>query len=491
MEMPTKIGLGERVSERLMPQWYIDLNAAKRPVVISLMILLVSFPLLGVALFAAMDMTDAATEMKSLLAQPTASLQAIDKASADYHDAVERFGAAVLIAIVYSLVVTNAMTYLSTGVSRASLIRIHALLKRVATGDLTVSIKRGSKSQIGDIEDAIARMLESMNSAIRRIDASAEELRDALKALATNSEGASIAIGDVAQTVSSISEGAVEQVDLVTRAVDGVIEIEQRINTAADGAARASEHSGRAQQLTEEGAARALDLRQTMEEVRSTSENTARTVAALEQKSGDIDEIVHAITDIASQTNLLALNAAIEAARAGEQGRGFAVVAEEVRKLAENAQESAGDIAGLIDEIQAQTADAVKAMETGAARVEDGVGAVGRNHAAFNEIAGAVQSFHESAADIAQLALRISEQGANVRGQIESAAAVAEQSSASTEEVSASTEQTAAAAEQVTAAAARVGSTARELRILSERFKLAGAPRADVARSEPGREDAR
>ena len=226
-----------------MPQWYMDLNAAKRPTVISLMILVVSFPLLGVALFAAMDMTDAAGEMKSLLAQPAASLQAIDNAAADYHDAVERFKAAVLIAISYSLVVTNAMTFFSTGVSRASLIRIHALLKRVATGDLTVKIERGSKSQIGDIEDAIARMLESMNSAIRRIDVSAEELREALKELSTNSEGASVSIGDVAQTVSSISEGAVEQVDLVTRAVDGVIEIEQRINTASDGAARASEQA--------------------------------------------------------------------------------------------------------------------------------------------------------------------------------------------------------------------------------------------------------
>jgi methyl-accepting chemotaxis protein len=51
----------------------------------------------------------------------------------------------------------------------------------------------------------------------------------------------------------------------------------------------------------------------------------------------------------------MALNTAIEAARAGEQGRGFAVVAEEVRKLAEQSQEAAKKIAGLIGEIQGDT----------------------------------------------------------------------------------------------------------------------------------------
>jgi methyl-accepting chemotaxis protein len=63
---------------------------------------------------------------------------------------------------------------------------------------------------------------------------------------------------------------------------------------------------------------------------------------------------VQTITGIAGQTNLLALNAAIEAARAGQQGRGFAVVAEEVRQLAEESQSAAGDIAGLVETIQAE-----------------------------------------------------------------------------------------------------------------------------------------
>ena len=82
----------------------------------------------------------------------------------------------------------------------------------------------------------------------------------------------------------------------------------------------------------------------------------ATAIDDLAERSERIGGIVTTITGLAEQTNLLALNAAIIAAQAGEQGKGFAVVADEIRKLAEETQGAAGEIATLIGEIQAARA---------------------------------------------------------------------------------------------------------------------------------------
>jgi len=95
-----------------------------------------------------------------------------------------------------------------------------------------------------------------------------------------------------------------------------------------------------------------IKLLHSFKETANNSDEVTQLLEAFDAKFTEINLFATSITDISNQTNLLALNAAIEAARAGEMGRGFAVVADEVKNLASKSGEMAGNINGLLSELQ-------------------------------------------------------------------------------------------------------------------------------------------
>jgi methyl-accepting chemotaxis protein len=223
-----------------------------------------------------------------------------------------------------------------------------------------------------------------------------------------------------------------------------------------------------------------------MRSVRDSSEAVSTVIAELATKSEQIGQIVQTITGIAHQTNLLALNAAIEAARAGEQGRGFAVVAEEVRKLAEESQQAAQEISGLIGAIQNETAAAVEVVEDGALKTADGARVVEQARSAFLSIGQAVEDMNTRVEQIAAATQHITVATTTMQDSIAEAAAVAEESSASTEQVSASTEQTSASSQEVAAGAAEMAGSADALRALVGNFQLEPGS-SDGSQTDAGR----
>ncbi len=99
-------------------------------------------------------------------------------------------------------------------------------------------------------------------------------------------------------------------------------------------------------------------------------------LAVLNEKAGNINQVVTTITKVADQTNLLSLNAAIEAEKAGEYGRGFSVVASEIRRLADQTAVATYDIEQTVKEIQSAVSAGVMGMDKFSEEVRRGIGEV-------------------------------------------------------------------------------------------------------------------
>ena len=293
----------------------------------------------------------------------------------------------IFMGMVLALIIASYLLVALYRSMKESIMAIFAGTKEFATGDWREGISISSTDEFADISISLNSVREKMRPMITNILHSAQQLSASSEELTISSEQVAQSSNHVYASVAQVAIGAEQQLQAVHKSITAIEQMSDSIRQVATNTSLATHSSEQTAEAARKGTVAIKTAMEQMTNIEISVIDSASVVKNLGERSQEIGQIVDTISAIAGQTNLLALNAAIEAARAGEQGRGFAVVAEEVRKLAEQSQEAAKQIATLIAEIQSQTGKAVDAMQSGTKIVKIGTETVNSAGEAFNEIA--------------------------------------------------------------------------------------------------------
>ncbi|MGI6091809.1 MAG: methyl-accepting chemotaxis protein [Negativicutes bacterium] len=371
------------------------------------------------------------------------------------------------------ILVTVAIAYYIAKRATLPILAILAATQKVAAGNLQVEpLKISSQDELGQLAEGFNKMLIELRDLITIVANSAEQVAASSEELTASAEQSAEAATHIAERITEVAAGTERQLYDINSSNSVIGNMTEGINQIAANSASLAKIVDKTTEAVRNGDKTVNITIEQMGNVEKTVFDSAQVVAKLGERSKEIGQIVTTISNIAGQTNLLALNAAIEAARAGEQGRGFSVVAEEVRKLAEQSQTAAKEIADLIVEIQNDTNEAILAMKQGTLEVKNGLDAVNITGAAFLDIRKLVE---EMLSQINNISAEIQEMAAGshqIVATVEDVARICQDTAGQSQSVSAATQEQSASMQEVAASSQALAKMAEDLQKAVIAFKL-------------------
>ncbi len=391
----------------------------------------------------------------------------------DYSSGQTQILMTTVIAIVICTVMGIALILLFSNHITRPIRRIADDTKRVAAGDLTTGdVIVRNKDEIGDLAANFNLMKQQLISLVAQVTVSADKVTASSRSLQQSIGETTQAGKSIADATQQIASGIDSQAQSTHQSTIAMEEMAQGIQRIADTATTTYEAS--VQSVDEAKAGQSL-IRESIDRMHAVGQVMKQIVTVMQnlnQRSGEISNIVTVISDIANQTSLLSLNASIEAARAGEAGRGFAVVAREVQQLSEMSKASAQNISKLVKQVQSDIEAAVQTTTVSIREFEQGVTVVERTGSAFDRIVNTALTVAEQAQEASAAAEELSANSEQVYATLQELNHIARRTAEGSESISALTEEQIAMMEQIHHESESLSEMAQTLKAMIDRFKV-------------------
>jgi len=282
-----------------------------------------------------------------------------DEATHNIAEAVTAAKATLLITLAVALGCAVLCGWLLFKAVSVPLANVMQILEVMRSGDLTKRLDLDRRDEFGALEAGFNRMTDELTGLVGQAQKSALQVTTSVTEIAATSRQQQATASETAATTTEI--GATSR---------------EIFATSRDLARTMTEVAGvadHAASLAGTGHVGLTRMEDAMRHVMEAAGSVNGKLGILNEKAGNINQVVTTITKVADQTNLLSLNAAIEAEKAGEYGRGFAVVATEIRRLADQTAVATYDIEQMIKEIQSAVSAGVMGMDKFAEEVRRGM----------------------------------------------------------------------------------------------------------------------
>ncbi len=374
-------------------------------------------------------------------------------------------GSAILLSIIIAYFISKSIA--------PPVKKMTSALSEIAKGNFAIDpVTIRNKDEIGDMSKAFNAMAFDLRDVIGNVRVAAVQLSEQAENLSASSKESLAASEMVADVSENNLRDSDEQIVLVNESSTAMEEMIRSIDSITNNNEAMHDSSDEVAKLVVDGATMMGQVTEQMNTISNTIGHSAGIISEMANHSEEIRNVTKMITSLAEQTNLLALNAAIEAARAGEQGKGFAVVADEVRSLAEQSKQSAGEIGQMIDIMIANVSRAVSSTKQGNERVEEGLIITDNTREVFTKIE---QASADVGAKVITVIAAIEQTTVMTNRVSESASKVqklAQQSAEQAQSTSAATEEQLAVTEEITANAHSLAQLAEQLQTSMSRFTI-------------------